>query len=266
MTAREAILKFLGVIDADTTLLIIPGTGDRTGAALMRWMAFVVELFAQARRVVVDYPATTWPLFGDKKYDVSMGDAAVAVHDYLLKGTGKIVILAYSQGADAVWPVVRDFVASHPGRADDIYVVLCGHPQHPGGIKDVMRRRHRIVSWVFARWFSAIMDGSWRLSAETQVLSVSIRGDSITEFTAFWPNPFRGFVRFVAGYLMIHGELGQQGAPQLADLSVARETHVPGTRTTYLLLDALDPVEQLKCWLARAWLQKKRISERTPVR
>lgn len=248
----------------DSDLIIVPGTNDRSAKMLRTWADFIIRRFPDDRQAVADYPATVWPLVGGRRalrYDESK-EVAVANTRELLRNAGRAVLLAYSQGADAAWEAAVQSVDAGEIAPEDLQVILWGHPQRPDGFKDGMSRRHRMASRLFKTAFQADMNGAWEVDPHIAVTSVAIDGDPITSFPRLWPHPVRFASAFTAGYFMIHGGMGHEGAAQLAKLPVARAETVPGTVTTYLDAAADDPRTQA---LAYAKLRLRQQRTRTAL-
>lgn len=231
---------------SSSSLIVVPGTSDADGATLSSWANFIVDRFPAERTQLVDYPATVGPLIGGwnaHRYDESKAIARWRTRHMLGATTGRVVLLGYSQGADALWQGVTDAVEAGEKDPADIEAILWAHPQHPEGLKDVMQRKHKVTSAIFKHAFHATMDGAWIPHSDIETTSIAIEGDPITRFPRT-RNPVRLASRFHAGFYMIHSGLGDEGAAQLKDLQVASVSPVAGTKTTYLELAANDPVEQ----------------------
>jgi|GEM_PF-5616073 len=233
---------------AESDLIIVPGTGDRDAATLKTWADFIVRRFPAERQTVVDYPATVWPLVGGwrgERYDKSKEKAAAGTRE-ALRNTGRAVLLAYSQGAEGGWEGAVEAITAGEIAPEDLQVILWGHPQRPGGLKDVLSRKHRMTSRLFGTaLIGANMNGAWDIQAhpDIAVTSLAIDGDPITSFPSVWPNPVRFARSFAAGYFEIHGGAGHESAKNVAERS-ARVTHVLGTRAVMLDAAAMDPIEQ----------------------
>lgn len=233
---------------SDSSLLIVPGTSDRNGGTLSSWTDFIIERFPEERQTIVDYPATVGPLVGGlhaPRYDESKQIAQEQTKLALEQSLGRVVLLGYSQGADALWRGVEDAVGQGVKDPDELEVILWAHPQYPDGLKDTLQRKHKLTSALFRYAFHATMDGAWTPHPEVATTLIAIEGDPITHFPSVWPNPFRFASKFHAGFFMIHSGLGDESAAQLADRPVASYTtdsNMP--KTSYLTLAADDPVAQ----------------------
>lgn len=244
----------------DSDLLVVPGTADRGAATLLSWMDFIVERFPDDRRHIIDYPTTIGPAVGGIRapgYDESKGIGAKEVRESLARTTGRAVVIGYSQGADAVWDGVRQAIDGNAIAPEDLQVILWGHPRRPGGLKDVLSRKHRVVSKLCKVALGAEMDGAWEIDSRINVTSLAIEGDPITTFPPVWSNPLRYGASAAAGYFMLHSGMGYEGAAQLAKLPVARIEKVPGSTTTYIDASTADPMEQLRAYIQRRWQNRR---------
>lgn len=247
----------------DSDLLIVPGTNDRSADTLKSWADFIVRRFPDERQTVIEYPATVGPLVGGvraHRYDESKEIATRRTRESLARAAGRIVLVGYSQGADAAWEGATQAVEAGEITPEDLQVILLGHPQRPGGIKDAMSRRHRITSRLFGTAFKAEMNGAWEIDPRITVTSVAVEGDPITSFPQPGPHPLRFVSSFAAGYFMIHGGMGYESAAQLEKLSVAHVETIPGTSTTYLDAAAADPKEQARAY-PKQWLQARHAAQ-----
>lgn len=235
---------FSGFDFSDSSLIVVPGTSDRDGATLTKWSDFIVNRFTPEQTHIIDYPATVGPLVGGRqahRYDESLKIAHYRTRAALARTAGRVVLLGYSQGADAMWRGVVDAVEAGDKDASDLEVILWAHPQYPGGLKDSVRRHHKVTSALFKYAFQAEMDGVWRPHQDIATTSVAMERDPVTHFPRMYPNPIRGAREFRDGFFMIHSGLGDEGAAQFENLPIANKTNIPGTRTTYLELATRDP-------------------------
>ena len=251
----------------DSDLIVVPGTNDRSGETLMDWTDFIVRRFPTDRQTVVDYPATVWPLVGGMRalrYDESKEIATMRTRESLARAAGRAVLLGYSQGADAAWEGAVQAVDAGEINPEDLQVILWGHPQRPDGFKDVMNRQHRLASHLFKTAFRAEMNGAWQIDPRIAVTSVAIEGDPITSFPQPGLHPVRFASAFAAGYFMVHGGMGYEGAAQLEKLPVIRTETVPGTETTYLDAGVADPKVQARTYM-KQWSEERREARRVAL-
>lgn len=237
-------------------LMIVPGTNDRSASSLLAWTDFIVRRFPEHSRHIVDYPATIGPIIGGlraPKYDQSKNIAVERGRELITRAKGRVTLLGYSQGADAVWETAVQSVDNGEINPEDLQVLLVGYPRLPEALKDAMSKRHRIVSSLFKTAFRAEMDGAWQIDPRIEVTSIAINGDPITLFPRVRPNPLRSSAELIAGYFMVHGGLGHESAAQLEKLSIESIGTVPDSKTTYITAAATNPIVQ-----ARAFIKERR--------
>lgn len=240
----------------DGDLVVIPGTNDRSASSLVAWADFIVRRFPENSRHIVDYPATIGPIIGGlraPKYDQSKNIAVERGRELVARAAGRVTLLGYSQGADAVWETAVQSVDSGEINPSDLQVLLVGYPRLPDALKDAMSKRHRIVSSLFKTAFRAEMDGAWQIDPRIDVTSIAINGDPITSFPPVRPHPLRSSANLLAGYFMVHGGMGYESAAQLEKLPIDSMETVPESKTTYINVAAADPMVQ-----ARAFIRERR--------
>lgn len=233
-------------------LLIIPGTNDRGATSLLTWTDFIVNRFPDSNRHIVDYPATIGPIIGGlraPRYDDSKNIAIERTRELITRAAGRVTLLGYSQGADAVWGAAVQAIESGDVQAEDLEVLLFGYPRLPDALKDAMSKRHRIISGLFKTAFRAEMDGAWQIDPRIDVTSIAISGDPITSFPPVRPRPLRSTAGLIAGYFMVHGGMGYESAAQLEKLPINSVEAVPESKTTYINADAADPMIQARAFM-----------------
>lgn len=247
---QQTVGQYFDELDyTDRSLIVVPGTSDADGATLMQWMRFLVDKFPEDRRSVVDYPASVAPLIGGwhgYRYDESKAIARERTKYALETTEGPVDVLAYSQGSDGAWEGVVEAVEEGLKDPGEIRAILGSHPGYPGGLKDVMRRKHRITSKLFKYAFHAEMNGVWTPHPDIDTTLLAVRGDPVTHMDeTTWPNLYRFASRFHAGFYQIHSGLGYESMAQLEQLSIAsRATDPYYPATKYLEMEVTSPVEQ----------------------
>jgi|GEM_PF-6436741 len=243
MLAREYIS---GLASEGATLVVVPGTDDTGARDLSRWLSWFIALFA--RVVIIDYPGTVGPIVGGWKadrYDVSRDKAVDATVRAVSSIAGKVVVIGYSQGAEAAWLAAARLHQLGLKPDTEIELVVWAHPQHPTGFKASLKQNHPLASWALRRFFGAETNGAADESATgtIRVTSIAIAGDPVTALEVWYKNPL-GFVwNSLSGFFMIHAGLGRQSAARVGDLRVLRWSQSDSS-TTYVVLDSVHPVTQ----------------------
>ena len=248
MLAREYIS---GLASEDATLVVVPGTDDTGARNLGRWLSWFFALFA--RVVIIDYPGTVGPIVGGWKadrYDASRDKAVDATVRTVSMTAGKVVVIGYSQGAEAAWLAAARLHRLGLKPDTDIELVVWAHPQHPTGFKASLEQNHPVASWVLRRFFGAETNGAADESATgyIRVTSIAITGDPVTALEVWYKNPLGFVCNSLAGFFMIHAGLGQYGAARVGALSIWGAWKAPDSCTTHVAINSAHPVTQLLRW------------------
>ncbi|MBH2007009.1 PE-PPE domain-containing protein [Candidatus Saccharibacteria bacterium] len=235
-----------GLASEGATLVVVPGTDDTGARNLGRWLVWFFALFS--RVVVIDYPGTVGPLIGglrSDRYDQSRDKAVVATVELVGSMAGKVVIIGYSQGAEAAW-LATARLHSLGVKSGEIELIVWAHPQHPTGLKAGLKRHHPLVSLILSRLLGAQANGAAdeQLTGDIPVTSLAITGDPVTALEVWWKNPLGFSFGSITGFLMIHAGLGRQGAARLDTLSVWGSWRAPGSNTTHVVVDSVHPMTQ----------------------
>lgn len=244
MLAKEFVSK---LASEDATLVVVPGTDDTGARNLSRWLAWFFALFS--RVVVIDYPGTVGPIIGGvgaDRYDQSRNKAVVATVEKIKSIAGKVVLIGYSQGAEAAWLATVQLYAQGLKSGSELELIVWAHPQHPTGLKASLKRHHPLVSFILARFFGAQANGAAneRLTGDIPVTSIAITGDPVTALEVWWKNPLGFLFGSIAGFLMIHAGLGRQGAARLDTLSIWGSWRTTGSNTTHVVVNSVHPMTQ----------------------
>jgi pimeloyl-ACP methyl ester carboxylesterase len=245
MNAKEYIS---GLAPEGATLVVVPGTDDKGASNLGRWLDWFFGLFAHI--IVIDYPGTVGPLIGGlhaDSYDQSRDKAVLATVEAVKALVGKVVILGYSQGAEAAWMAAAQLHRTGVKPDEELELIVWAHPQHPTGLKAGLKRHHVLVSWLFRLLFGVRANGAAdeKLLGDIKTTSIAIIGDPVTAFEVWWKNPLGFVLNSLAGFFMIHAGLGPQSAAQLDRLTAWGAWATPGSSTTHVVFDTVHPVEQL---------------------
>lgn len=235
-----------GLASEDATLVVVPGTDDTGARNLGRWLVWFFALFS--RVVVIDYPGTVGPFIGglrSDRYDKSRDKAVAATVESVRSITGKVVIVGYSQGAEAAWLAATQ-LHSLGIKSGQIELIVWAHPQHPTGLKAGLKRHHPLVSLILSRLLGAQANGAAdeQLTGDIPVTSLAITGDPVTALEVWWKNPLGFSLGSIAGFLTIHAGLGRQGAARLDTLSIWGSWRAPGSSTTHVVVNSVHPMTQ----------------------
>lgn len=230
-----------------TTHIVVPGTGDASGADQFGRMK---NWFGGGERVlIVNYPATIGPIIGglqapgyDSSRDIAVSNTLVAVRDT----DGHVTIYGCSQGAEGAGNAAELIHLLGLKPDEDVSLVLLADPRFPKtGLKEQLKNNHPVVSTILAALFDVQTNGQ-RNPADTgeiQVTSVAIIGDPVTGLETWYLNPVGFVVNSVSGFFMIHSGLGEQSANNLDELEVLKTWR--NGNTTYVVYNAEHPMVQL---------------------
>ncbi len=236
-----------GLASQGATLVVVPGTDDRGGKNLLCWLKWFVELFS--RLVVIDYPATVGPVVGGlraDRYDTSCAKAIAATTEAVRGISGKVVIVGYSQGAEAAWLAVAGLRKLGIKPDAEIELIVWGHPRSSTGFKPHLGRHHPLVAWLLERFCGAARNGAAdeQLMGDIRVTSIAIVGDPVTAFEVWWKNPIGFVLNTIFGFFMTHAGLGRESASRVGTLSLRSVRQSADSSTTHVVLNAAHPVGQ----------------------
>lgn len=238
---------------ADTIVVITPGTDD--GTLLPR----SASMMGKRTTLVVNYPQSFWPIIaGDSgtlpflspTYDASKklaegSDVEVmsALHD--ADGAHPFVIYTgYSQGADALGNAAE--TAWSEGLLDSkSMVVLSSDPRSPWGIKAWLATMPLLPQVATAIGVESDGARDPAKTGDTQVLSVIIVGDPVSNFQWVWYRPVSSLVVDLAGFLTIHSGMGTETYGDIDELGTPTYLKSADGNTTYVIYDGQHPLALL---------------------
>lgn len=247
----------------DTTLVVVPGTDDRGGCDIRRWLGG--EYYGKFRDVIViDHPAeirglvrakpsddgssrydsdSKWYSF-DQSSDIARRETVSTVESI----DGPVVVIGFSMGAYAAYLAGVDLARRGLKAARDIHIILWAHPQHSTGMKQGLKRFHPLVSRFFRRFGDVSIDGAIESHAhgEIEMCSISLMGDPVTGFECWYRNFSGWLINGLLGFFLIHAGVADQGAARVHEHEVWGSWKDSVTGIEHVVLSVAHPLRLLE--------------------
>lgn len=234
-----------------TVVVVTPGTDD-TGL-----FPRINGIVGTRQALIVQYPEAIGPIVAGKSgkfpllapsYDASK---QVAIDNNLaamrvLSGDSDVpyvIWTGYSQGADALGNAAEE--GYEEGLLDDNDVVLLvSDPRSPWGIKAFATKVPLLPSLLGVLGITSDGARDPAKTGDVEVISLIVKGDPVSNFQWVWYRPVSSLAVNVAGFFLIHSNLGSQDYENVDELGQPEYLLSEDGRTTYMVYNAYHPLAQ----------------------